>query len=79
MSTPIDDGGPAFPCPAGHIECFHPQGMSLRQYYAAAAVKGMLSGNPTIVATNFQEVVQLIAKGAFLMADAMIAAGKEKE
>jgi hypothetical protein len=50
MSQPINDGGPAFPCvyysePIGSIG---PQftikgGMTLRDYFAAAALQGLMS------------------------------------
>ncbi len=33
----IDDGGPAFPCPVGHIICEHPEGMSTRTWLAGMA------------------------------------------
>jgi hypothetical protein len=45
MSSPIREGGPAFPCG------YHPEGnsadhfgMSLRDYFAAKALVGLLSG-----------------------------------
>jgi hypothetical protein len=34
------DGGPAFPCPVGHIECAHPEGLSKRELLAALAMAG---------------------------------------
>jgi len=40
MSAPINDGGPAFPTPAG-IQ--HNDGMTLRDYFAAAALQGLLA------------------------------------
>lgn len=41
MSTEIDDGGPAFPTPDFHLA--HERGMSLRDYFAAAALTGLLA------------------------------------
>jgi hypothetical protein len=40
MSAPINDGGPAFPTPAG---VQHNDGMTLRDYFAAAALQGLLA------------------------------------
>jgi len=40
VSAPINDGGPAFPTPAG-IQ--HNDGMTLRDYFAAAALQGLLA------------------------------------
>lgn len=42
MNQPIDDGGKAFPCPAG---CGMDMGMTLLDYFAAAALQGLLA-NP---------------------------------
>lgn len=39
MEKPFD-GGPAFPCPVGHIECKHPEGMSVRVWLAGMALAG---------------------------------------
>jgi hypothetical protein len=40
MSNQINDGGPAFPTPAG-IQ--HNDGITLRDYFAAAALQGLLA------------------------------------
>ena len=42
MSIPTNDGGPAFPGPATTI---HPQGMTLRDYFAAAALGSVLQSS----------------------------------
>ena len=43
MSEPkINDGGPAFPRPATN-HCHSQDGMTLRDYFAAAALQGMLA------------------------------------
>jgi hypothetical protein len=67
MSAPINDGGPAFPTPAG-IQ--HNDGMTLRDYFAAAALQGNLI-EPT---ANNEEV----AKCAYQLADAMLRAREAK-
>ena len=66
-----DTGGPAFPGPYanenGHIEVlFKQQGMTLRDYFAAKAMQGLCAGNSTDA--------QLIARDAYVMADAMLKA-----
>jgi hypothetical protein len=78
MSEPINDGGPAFPCvyysePIGSIG---PQltikgGMTMRDYFAAAALHGNLI-EPT--ANNEQ-----FAKWAYSLADAMLKAREESK
>ena len=57
--SPIrDGGGPAFPT-LGHAS-----GMSLRDYFAAKAMEGLIANNNT----NAQE----IAQAAYIVADAML-------
>jgi hypothetical protein len=67
MSAPINDGGPAFPTPAG-IQ--HNDGMTLRDYFAAAALEKASRGSDR----NADE----IAKRAFYIADAMLKAKEAK-
>lgn len=66
------DGGPAFPVPGLHAdESFN--GMSLRDYFAAEAVQGIVAGrfyNPG--------QAEQIAKDAMAIADALIAAREKK-
>lgn len=38
-----EDGGPAFPCPVGHIKCAHPEGLSLRDYFAAKVLAAQMA------------------------------------
>ena len=66
MST-INDGGPAFPVGSGDMR--DPVGMTLRDYFAAKAMQGLIVGveNPRTC---------YIAKAAYAMADAMLAARK---
>ena len=75
MST-IDNGGPAFPSKkrvyrAGYeTNEFEPVGgMTLRDYFAAKAMQGMMAGNWN---TNYDDW----AKHAYILADAMIKARK---
>lgn len=73
MSELIDDGGPAFACgvasPDGekHLQ----EGMSLRDWFAGQALEKASKGN--------SKTAQDIAKRAYYIADAMIAARKEKQ
>ena len=65
-------GGPAFPGPYanenGNLEVlFKQQGMTLRDYFAAKAMQGLLAGKLT--STD----LQLIANDCYAMADAMLA------
>jgi hypothetical protein len=62
-----NDGGPAFPTPAG-IQ--HNDGMTLRDYFAAAALEKASRGSDR----NADE----IAKRAFYIADAMLKAKEAK-
>lgn len=64
----IDDGGAAFPS-----EYYAEQGMTLRDYFAAAALQGML-GNRSLVDTFSGHAV--MAEKSYFLADAMIAARK---
>jgi hypothetical protein len=80
MSVPINDGGPAFPCvyysePIGSIG---PQltikgGMTIRDYFAAAALKGQAHrfAHP-------HEYRELLARDCYDIADAMLKAREAK-
>jgi hypothetical protein len=62
-----DTGGSAFPSHGSMGEVAN-EGMTLRDYFAAKAMQGLLSAhNPMITDTNG------IAKAAYKMADAMLA------
>ena len=68
MSTPINDGGPAFPLINEHT---HPttinNGMTLRDYFAGQALASLL------VSPNFTEAsTKDIVERAFWFADAML-------
>ena len=70
MSNQINDGGPAFPTPAG-IQ--HNDGMTLRDYFAAAALKGQAHrfAHP-------HEHRELLAQDCYDIADAMLKAREAK-
>lgn len=71
----INDGGPAYPSMRDmrHNPDFdHEPGMSLRDYFAAMAMQGILSGNPPI--TRERDCEMHVAIAAYAMADAMLKA-----
>ena len=83
MSTPTNDGGPAFPCESygiknGKETTVPAQGMTLRDWFAGQALAGICAPlyddeSPTI--WKHRE----FAKGAYMFADAMLAARKSKK
>ena len=78
MSAPINDGGPAFPVPSvswkgADSVAIGSHGMSLRDYFAAAALTGIAAGH--LAMRN--ESNEALAAFAFGAADAMLAARKE--
>jgi len=78
MTTPKDDGGPAFPC-AGIItpDGIAFEGMTLRDYFAAAALQGFLAGrNINALDCSFY-TCEKAAISCYGYADAMLAARKE--
>ena len=75
-----DNGGPAFPCPQDTINQNVPSlGMTLRDYFAAAALQGMYASGE--VAKGCTAAPELSAEGhctavaqwVYLQADAMLA------
>lgn len=71
MSTTPNDGGPAFPLAdiEWHPERKHNNGMTLRDYFAAAALQGLLASSS--VGDSLAEPDYAVA--AYLQADAMLA------
>lgn len=83
----MNTGGPAFPCPVGHIECAHPEGMTLRDYFAAKAMvsyidfaMGSLRDDPEGFLSNkeraektLREFMQSVPEKAYDIADLMLA------
>jgi hypothetical protein len=85
MNTKQDDGGPAFPRPASEytpndaafdirVAAVPYTGMTLRDYFAAAALQGILA-QPLESDCAFSP--ELCAGSAYEYADAMLAARKE--
>lgn len=90
-SYPGDDGGPAFPRPKGHNGMTHFEehetnddqvGMSLRDYYAAAALPGVINAEVTFIAAEDGPAVPKFDAGrvahiCFVIADAMVKEGSK--
>ena len=80
MSAKINDGGPAFPMG------YHPDGnsadhfgMTLRDWFAGQALQGWLASfGPDQVHPVATDIENSVAKQAYQMADAMIAAREVK-
>jgi hypothetical protein len=75
----INDGEPAFPVPVGEREFWDreengsPNGITIRDYFATAAMQGFVSSYP-----NGQgDGAEAIAQDSYTLADAMLAARKE--
>lgn len=67
-----DNGGPAFPGLHPSKECrYNEEGMTLRDYFAAKAMQGMLSDSA------FDSTEERIAYFAYRAADAMLKAREE--
>jgi len=82
MSEQIKDGGPAFPDPgraqsAKQREVLTATGITMRDYFAAAALQGLCA---SMTDARFSEIRDLIAGGmneatvCYLLADAMLRA-----
>jgi len=82
MSTPINNGGSAFPFhdegQADPLQREHHSGMSVRTYIATAAMAALLSREDTIANGAEELMHRELARLAYQQADAMIAAGKAK-
>ncbi len=81
----IDDGGDAFPCaglsglPNGDF-IYPTSGMSLRDHFATAALTGEVGGEDfggELAQLRTPENARLMARRAYMLADAMLAARKE--
>jgi hypothetical protein len=71
MNTQTNDGDPAFPVTTGHSVIA--KGMTLRDYFAAAALQGMLADPSNGLAARSS------AMSAYIFADAMLTQRKLKK
>jgi len=75
MSAPINDGGPAFPHTTqwdGITPAINYHGISMRDYFAAAALQGNIA-HPDVTGNRDD-----IARDAYKYADAMLKAREAK-
>jgi hypothetical protein len=82
MNTQQDDGGPAFPFVMPDPSTYHTeQGMSLRDYFAAAAMQGILAADVHEGAFEYvdrkEPHSEWVPPTAYAIADAMIRARNE--
>ena len=87
MSEKINDGGPAFPINNNDVitqiikHGGHPEGMSLRDYFAAKAMQGLISAcNSEGIWTGCgdKKMNDNMAITAYMVADSMLKARGEK-
>ena len=68
-----DTGGPAFPVKTAMFDCTQP-GMTLRDYFAAKAMQGLMGRNWSHHAGTDEELIDVWARSAYAVADAMLKA-----
>ena len=82
MSTPIDNGGPAFPfgqvseATGQPINGFFAPGMTLRDWFAGQALAGLMASAPMPEHPAYWDWLSGVAVTPFRIADAMIEARK---
>ena len=82
MRTP-NDGEPAFPVPVGEREFWDreengsPNGITIRDYFAAAALQGMIASGEYLAKQMHKNPNKNIGDMAYMAADEMLAARKE--
>lgn len=64
-----NNGGPAFPIPED-ASGYREYGMSLRDYFAAAALSGLMA-DPNV--NNFRKILEIAPRQCYEIADAMLA------
>lgn len=82
MAKQIEDGGPAFPVPTFRddsgkaVVLAEHEGLSIRDYFAAAALTGLLANREFLLFIEDGDVMQsaLAARNSYVIADAMLAA-----
>ena len=83
MSTPINQGGPAFPRPesrgtSGAITLHGQNGMTLRDYFAGQALAGAVGFSPSDPFRRYHQPED-VAAACYRFADAMLAAREGKQ
>ena len=80
MSNNINNGGPAFPCdriPTQEGGMIISDGMTLRDYFAAKALPGLMGRNWSNHTGTDLELIELWAASSYAIADAMLRARGE--
>jgi hypothetical protein len=78
-NQPINDGGPAFPRTGADGHTSPQSGMSIRDYFAAAALQGNLAGQSIDVGYyEGKDAWNKAANDAYAVADAMLKARGDK-
>jgi hypothetical protein len=79
MKSSINDGGPAFPfgqfseTTGQPINGYYNPGLSLRDYFAAKAMQGLIAAPGNITEIDLDAWSRTVAPFAYLAADAMLA------
>ena len=68
-----DTGGPAFPVKTAMFDCTQ-SGMTLRDYFAAKVMPGLMGRNWSHHTGTDEELIALWARSAYGVADAMLKA-----
>jgi hypothetical protein len=84
INQPINDGGPAFPVAGFQFKnkdgsegfILPMEGMSLRDYFAAAALQGIISD--ASISASIKKDGELVSRSAYEFADAMLKAREAK-
>lgn len=78
MADQINDGGAAFPIPNDDRPGAYPAepGMSLRDWFAGQALAGFMANCDTAGSNGWLGILDVSARNAYVVADAMIAARK---
>lgn len=74
----VNDGGPAFPLDPRHGMVMGSDGMSLRDYFAAKAMQGLLPNISDASPEDIDRCVHNILRTSYKIADAMLAAREVK-
>jgi hypothetical protein len=80
MSDKLKDGGPAFPINNNDVITIvtnngnHPEGMSLRDYFAAKAMQSIINNYKTRFIEDREFFYDIIAEESYKLADAMLEA-----
>ena len=72
-----DTGGPAFPTPRYERGDMYSLGMTLRDYFAAKAMQGLMGRDWSDFKVSDDELIAMWARSAYGVADAMLKARQQ--